>query len=170
MLTTDQKGNIAETSITAAAVKLGVVIYRPVMEGARYDLIFDAGLDLLRVQCKWASRYGDVVIVRCYSSRRSAGGKVVCRRYTDAEVDAFAVYCSDLDMCYLLPAELWAQRRQVHLRLGPTRNNQLEKINWAKDYEFAATLGPHGAIAQLGERRRGTPKVAGSSPAGSIAV
>ncbi len=79
MLTTDQKGNIAETSITAAAVKLGVVVYRPV----------------------------------------------------------------------------------------PTRNNQLEKINWAKDYEFAATLRPHGAIAQLGERRRGTPKVAGSSPAGS---
>ena len=30
MLTTDQKGNIAETSITAAAVKLGVVVYRPV--------------------------------------------------------------------------------------------------------------------------------------------
>src|SRR5205085_8800539 len=30
------------------------------------------------------------------------------------------------------------------------------------------TTATQGAIAQLGERRRGTPKVAGSSPAGSI--
>jgi hypothetical protein len=35
MLTTDQKGNIAETAITAAAVRLGVDVYRPVGEGVR---------------------------------------------------------------------------------------------------------------------------------------
>jgi hypothetical protein len=40
-------------------------------------------------------------------------------------------------------------------------------VNWAKDFEFDATLGPRGAIAQLGERLAGSQKVAGSSPAGS---
>jgi hypothetical protein len=40
----------------------------------------------------------------------------------------------------------------VRLRLAPCRNNQIVKINWAEDYEFAATLGRSGAIAQLGER------------------
>ena len=167
MLTTDQKGNIAEAAIVAAAVKLGIDVYRPVGEGGRYDMIFEVKGALLRVQCKWASRYGDILIVRCYSSRRSAGGKIVNRSYTDEEVDAFAVYSIDLDRCYLLPPSLWAVKRQVHLRLAPTHNNQAERINWARDYEFAATLGADGAIAQLGERRRGTPKVAGSSPAGS---
>jgi hypothetical protein len=167
MLTTDQKGNVAETSITAAAVRLGVEVYRPVGEGQRYDLIFDVGARLLRVQCKWSTRYGDILIVRCYSSRRIAGGKIVCRHYTEAEIDAVAIYCAELDNCYLLPAELWSGRRQLHLRLAPARNNQARGVNWARDFEFAAKLGPQGAIAQLGERRRGTPKVAGSSPAGS---
>jgi hypothetical protein len=167
MLTTDPKGNIAETAIVAAAVKLGIDVYRPVGEGGRYDMIFEQDERLLRVQCKWASRYGDVLIVRSYSSRRSVGGKIVNRRYTMQEVDAFAVYSRDVDRGYYLPPMLWVGRRQIHLRLGPSRNNQSLGINWAKDYEFAATLGRPGAVAQLGERLAGSQKATGSSPVGS---
>jgi hypothetical protein len=50
----------------------------------------------------------------------------------------------------------------IHLRLAPARNNQEFSITYAADYEFS------GAIAQLGERLRGTQEVAGSSPASSI--
>ena len=42
------------------------------------------------------------------------------------------------------------------------------RVNWAEEYEFAATLGVPGAVAQLGERERGTLEVTGSSPVGSI--
>jgi hypothetical protein len=167
MLTTDQKGNIAETAIAAAAVRLGIDVYRPIGEGQRYDLIFDLSSRLLRVQCKWAARCGDVVVVRCYSSRRVAGGGVLSRGYTPAEIDVIAAYCDQLDMCYLLPREPWDGRRHLHLRLARCRNNQVLRTNWAKDFELAATLGRHGAIAQLGERLAGSQKVAGSSPAGS---
>src|SRR5438105_7103412 len=41
MLSTDQKGNIAEAAIALAAAKLGVVVYRPLGEGGRCDMIFD---------------------------------------------------------------------------------------------------------------------------------
>ena len=167
LITTDQKGNIAETAITAAAVRLGVDVYRPIGEGPRYDLIFDVCSRLLRVQCKWSARNGDVVVVRCYSSRRIAGGGVVSRVYTEAEIDVLAAYCDELDTCYLLPRELWSGRRHLHLRLARSRNNQVLRTNWAKDFELAATLGRYGAIAQLGERLAGSQKVAGSSPAGS---
>jgi hypothetical protein len=167
MLTTDQKGNIAETAIVAAAVKLGVDVYRPVGEGGRYDMIFEYDEHLLRVQCKWAARCGDILIVRCYSSRRSAGGKIVNRGYTIQEVDAFAVYSLDVDRCYLLPHRLWVGRRHVHLRLAPSKNNQHLRINWARNFEFAATLGARGAVAQLGERLSGRQKATGSSPVGS---
>jgi hypothetical protein len=166
MLSTDQKGTIAETAIVAAAVKLGIEVYRPVGEGGRYDMIFDFVGRLWRVQCKWAPRHDDVVVLRCYSSRRSRGG-LIRRRYVVGELDAFAAYCPDTDRCYFMPYELFAGRTQVHLRLRQSRNNQAQGINWAKDYEFAATLGPLGAIAQLGERRHGMAEVAGSIPAGS---
>jgi hypothetical protein len=43
VLTTDQKGNIAEAAVALAAVKLGFDVYLPITEGGRYDLIIQAG-------------------------------------------------------------------------------------------------------------------------------
>jgi PD-(D/E)XK endonuclease len=87
--------------------------------------------------------------------------------YSPQDIDAFAAYCPDVGECYFLPIEAFANRIAVQLRLGPTKNNQSVGINWAKEYEFAATLGRPGAVAQLGERRAGSAKATGSSPVGS---
>ncbi len=165
-LSTDQKGNIAEGAIALAAAKLGIVVYRPVGEGGRCDMIFELGEDLIRVQCKWAPLENDVVVVRCYSCRRSAMG-LLKRTYSRAEIDAFAAYCPELDTCYFLPMDVFDGHHQVSLRIHPTRNNQRDGINWAASYEFAATLGRLGAVAQLGERRHGMAEATGSSPVGS---
>jgi PD-(D/E)XK nuclease superfamily protein len=127
----------------AAAIKLGINVYRPVMEGGRYDMIFELGTRLLRVQCKWAPRHGDVVILRCYSARRNRDG-LLRRIYVDGEIDAFAAYCPELDKWYYLPFENFVGRTQLHLRLTPCKNNQALGINWAKDFEFAAKLGAAG--------------------------
>ena len=165
-MTTDQKGAIAEAAIALEALKLGIEVYRPVGEGGRFDMILVVGGRLVRVQCKWATRYGEVVVVRCYSSRRARTG-LVRRLYTADEIDAFASYCFELDRCFFIPIELVATK-EVRLRLSPARNNQRRKISWADDFDFAATLRRNpGAIAQLGEHLHGMQGVAGSSPAGS---
>jgi PD-(D/E)XK endonuclease len=106
-LTTNQKGAIAEAAITKRAVELGVEVYRPAVEGGRYDLIFALEEILLRVQCKWASKYENALLIRCYSCRRAREGMRV-RRYTVAEVDVIAAYSSDTGHCYYLPAPLWS--------------------------------------------------------------
>ena len=167
-LSTDQKGAIAELAIARAATELGIDVYRPMGEGGRYDLIFDLIDRLVRVQCKWANRRGDVVVVRCYSTRRGRQG-LLKRPYAEGEIDALAAFCPDLDRCYYLPYERVVNRTQLDLRLTHSRTNQRVGINWAEDFEFRATLGRvPGAIAQLGERDAGSVEVAGSSPAGSI--
>ncbi len=135
MLSTDQKGAIAEAEIVAAAAKCGIAVYKPVSGASRADLIFDVGTRLLRVQCKSAARRGDVVIVRCYSCRRARTG-VVRRLYTTSEIDAVAAYCHELDRCYFLPFERFALQAAVQLRLAPTRNNQFRRVVWARDFEF----------------------------------
>jgi PD-(D/E)XK endonuclease len=140
MLTTDQKGAIAESEIAIAAVKLGIGVFRPVVEGERYDLIFDLRPRLVRVQCKWAPLYRDVVVVRCYSNRRDRAG-LRRRCYRVDEVDCYAAYCPDNDQCYYLPIERFHPRREIRLRVSPTRNNQRLGVTWAEDFEFAATLG-----------------------------
>jgi PD-(D/E)XK endonuclease len=143
MMTTDQKGGVAELAIALAAVRLGVDVYRPVVEGERYDLIFGFGSKLVRVECKWATLEGDVIVIRCYSSRRGRDG-FLKRRYEPGEIDAFAAYCPANDTCYFLPYDLFARRTHISLRLNPTRNHQSAGVNWASSYEFEATLEPSG--------------------------
>ncbi len=143
MLSPDQKGAIAELAVTHHAARFGVGVLRPLTDGHRYDVVFDVGGKLIRVQCKWASRRGDVVYVHTCSSRRTASG-FVRRSYNGDEVDAIAVYCPDLDECYLLPPTIFSGHPAIQLRLAPTRNNQKRGITWAKDFVFAATLGTLG--------------------------
>ena len=138
MLTTNQRGVIAELTIVADAIRLGVGVYRAV-DDERADLIFDLHPRLVRVQCKAASCYGDVVVARLYSARRTADG-LRRKLYSEDEVDAFAVHCSETKACYFFE---WADlncRSEVRLRLTPTRNNQAKGVKWARDFEFGAKL------------------------------
>jgi hypothetical protein len=155
-VTTDQKGAIAEAAIALAAIRLNVQVYRPMAEGGRCDLILGLGHELIRVQCKWSSLVNDVLIVRCSTFRRTREGYRTTT-YTAADVDAIAAYCDALDRCFLIPIERAEGHRTLALRVGPTQNNQAERINWADDYDLAATLRRHqGAVAQLGERLAGS--------------
>src|SRR4029450_6784435 len=88
MLTTDQKGNVAELAIAKAAIELGVDVYLPIGEGVVYDMIVEIPHRLWRIQCKWAPRCGEVVVLRCYSCRRNRDG-LLRRTYAPGEIDAF---------------------------------------------------------------------------------
>ena len=81
--------------------------------------------------------------------------------YQESEIDLLAIYCNDLDRCYLLPCSLIAGMQMVHLRLSAPRNGQRACINLAEDFDFA------GAVAQLEERRHGMAEATGSSPVSS---
>ena len=143
MLTTNQKGAVAEAEIAAEAIRLGIGVWRPVSDHERYDLILDVDGRLLRTQCKHAGVRGDVVVVPFRTARRAAEG---IRRtlYSESEIDAFAAYCPDTDRCYFLPISDVIGMPSISLRLRATRNNQRARINWAEDFEFAAKLGAPG--------------------------
>jgi PD-(D/E)XK endonuclease len=139
VLSTNQLGAITEAEIVSAALKLGIGVFSAVQD-ERYDLIFDLHPRLLRVQCKTAVVSGDVVVIRCYSTRRSADG-LVKRVYTRAEIDAIAAYCREIDRVFLVSVGRIDGRSHIQLRLCPPRNNQKVGVNWADDFDFAATLG-----------------------------
>ena len=159
-LTTDQKGAIAELAIAAEAARLGFGVMRPITDGHPYDLIFEVAGQLVRVQCKWARRVGEVVSVQAIRSRRIAGGGSLRGTYSADEVDVVAAYCADLDECFAVPITDFGPSGCLYLRLSLARNGQRAGLHFASDY-------PLGAIAQLEERRRGTPEAVGSSPTSS---
>ncbi len=128
----EQKGAIAESQVAAAAIKLVIEVYTPILEDGCFDMIFAfSDGELMRVQCKSASRQGDVVVIRSYSSRRTKTG-MLKRVYTADEIDAAAAYCPDLDRCYLVPVAVVGGPRVIDLRLEPCKNNQRTAINWAE--------------------------------------
>jgi hypothetical protein len=155
MLTTDQKGAFAESMIAAVAIGEGVGVSRPLTD-ERYDLIFDVGERLWRIQCQWAVKLNDVVVIRCRRVRRGPEG-LIRRTYLPGEIDAVAAYCAAIDACFFLPAAVSIGRDAIQLRLAPTKNNQAIGIRWARDFDLRATLRDmQGPIAQLGERRAGS--------------
>jgi hypothetical protein len=138
-LTPSQKGAAAEAGISALAIQLGLIVLRPLCEGSRYDLIFDLEPELLRVQCKMARHRSGVLSVGLQTSRCTPGGYVrTC--YTAAEVDTIAAYSPEFHRGCLIPIDEASERRSIYLRLDPTKNNQLEGIKWARDYEFAPSI------------------------------
>jgi hypothetical protein len=154
------KGSIAEAVIAAEAAKAGVGVYRPLLEGGRCDLLFEIDGQFVRVQCKWGTRQGAVVSAYIGTCRLTPRG-YVRTTYAASEVDAFGVYCAELDECYLIPLRDVAGQSKVQLRLAPAANGQELAIRYAETYRLK------GAIAQLGERLAGSQKVGGSSPPGS---
>ena len=161
MLTSNLKRNLAEMAIALEATKLGIEVLKPLAEHGRYDLAFDLGDRILRIQCQWGTldRRLGVVSVRVGGSRHTPRGYVLSS-YTAEEIDAVAVYCQPLGEVFLVPIDVAAGKKQIHLRIVRPRNSQLACINLASDFQL-------GAIAQLGERSAGSRKVAGSSPASS---
>jgi prevent-host-death family protein len=158
-LTSNHKGNIAEAAIALHAIRLGIEVLKPIAEHGRYDLAFDLGDRIIRVQCKWARLQGAVICINLVGFRWTSSGSVRSK-YTGEEIDAVAAYCEPLDRVYLLPASEVVDRSAFYLRIAPAKNAQRAAINWANNYSL-------GAIAQSGERLRGTQEVAGSSPASS---
>jgi prevent-host-death family protein len=156
----NQKGNVAELAIAAEAARLGIPVLKPLTEHERYDLVFELGTHLLRVQCKWAQRKGDVVLVPCQGSWHSPGRGYVRTSYSPDEVDVIAAYCEELGACYAIPVRDFPRQTQFHLRLAPTRNGQRACLHFADDYRL-------GAVAQLAERLLGMQEATGSSPVSS---
>jgi prevent-host-death family protein len=155
----NHKGNVAELAIAKEAAELGLSVLMPVTEHERYDLALGIGGRLLRVQCKWANRKDEVIVVHLASCRRGPHGHIR-RNYSPAEVDAIGIYCADIDRCFLVPIEVVAGQWAMQLRLAPARNGQRAAVHLADDYDL-------GAVAQSEERCRGTAEAGGSSPPSS---
>jgi PD-(D/E)XK nuclease superfamily protein len=129
------KGDLAEIMIAADLVRRGYRIAIPYGEDSDFDLIVCRDEKLERVQCKYTRSDGGVVVVKCCSHSLTNGRVRATKRYTAATIDWLAVYDASTNRCYYIPAaELGDGMNMMHLRLAPTRNNQVAGIRRAEDY------------------------------------
>lgn len=131
---TKTKGDLAEAVALKAFVQAGYLVSLPFSENTRYDMIIDNKGSLLKVQVKTASLRNGVLK---FNTRRVS--KYVNEQYKLGEIDLFAVYSPDLDQLYTIP---WSPTLGCipHFRISAPKNNQIEAIQWAKDFEFNGSI------------------------------
>jgi hypothetical protein len=128
---TSARGNVSELKVAAAYVEAGFAVSVPLGGGAPYDLIVDTGRRLLKVQVKTGRLRNGCVI---FPMQRYSGHSGKPQSYVRGEIALFVVYCPDNAKIYVW--QFGANPGQGYLRCSETRNNQQQKVRWAKDYEF----------------------------------
>ena len=89
---------------------------------------------LVRIQCKpGVLRKGCIVFKTCITDARRPQGD---GGYA-GQIDAFAVFCPELNRAYLVPIDALPSPFWGYLRVEPALNGQTRSIRWAHDFELA---------------------------------
>lgn len=128
-------GELTELVIMTELTRRGKTVLVPWGDNQRYDLAVDEGEGrVTRIQCKTGrlkQSKGVIVFATCSSYAHRGKGKKSYR----GEADEFYVYCPDNGKIYVVPV-MEASRREMWLRVEPTKNGQAQNVRWAKDYEL----------------------------------
>jgi hypothetical protein len=143
MAETNGIGNLTEAKVMLALVEAGYLVSQPFGNGHKYDLIADDGQKLFRIQCKTGRVRNGVLIFNAYSMPGSKSKKCDYRGLADL----FAVFNPLDGKVFLVPVED-VGRNEVHLRLLPTGNGQLQGIRWAAKYELLPISNNDARVAQ----------------------
>jgi PD-(D/E)XK endonuclease len=129
---TTHRGKATEAIILSILTQLGKSVLIPWGE-ERYDLAIDDVGRLIRIQCKTGVlRKGCVVFKTCITDARRPQGD---GGYA-GQINAFAVFCPELNTAYLVPIDALPSPFWGYLRVEPTLNGQTRCIRWAREFEL----------------------------------
>lgn len=136
MASLKRKGDIAELRVAADLAARSCHVLIPFGEDCDYDLVADYEGRLHRVQVKYTTSDGRIVLVRTRSHSLTKGKVRQTKVYTSKTVDWIAVYDVTTDRCYYVPSWMLGAdgRGGLQLRLVPARNGQSLRIRRAEDY------------------------------------
>lgn len=125
---TTDKGERGEAEVIVALKRLGYQVAIPLGHSLPFDLILIAeeGRRMERVQVKYTTSNGRVVVVRCAS--HSAW---VAYKYSAKLVDWLATYDATTDQVFFVHSCVWDGFATMNLRLVEPVNGQAEGIRWA---------------------------------------
>lgn len=134
MTNTTNLGNIGQAYVIAKFVELGIPVYTPIGEGYPTDLIADFKGKLNKIQIKTTENlHDDSYMVWKITHQQGYHGKRV--KYTNQEVDYFALYCIETKSLYLVPYEK-ANTNELIIRLDSYKGTRTKTMKFESDYMF----------------------------------
>lgn len=126
-----EKGTTTESIVLAELKKCGASVSIP-FGRPRYDVIVDDGVELFRIQIKTGNYIVDDGVVRFNCRSTHINSKGYTSKSYENDVDAFIVYCEEVDGVYWIDIED-AGKRSMSLRVEPASVDH-PTINYADDF------------------------------------
>ncbi len=134
-MNTKNIGNKAEIAIISEFIKNDIAVSVPFGQNEPYDLVINTNKGFKSVQIKHGTYRNGCIVADI--RHRIGFSKIKYSTYTGI-VDYIAVYCSQLDSCYLLDINECNDKTFLQLRIDSPKNNScISTIIWAKDYEMS---------------------------------
>lgn len=132
-----QKGDVTVGYVSAVLIAKGYIVSLPLTANARYDLLFDDGTGIKRVQCKTGRLVPDgscITFNSCSNGWKGPAQKKPRRGY-EGQIDYFGVYYDG--KVYLVPPN--GSVSQIWLRVTPPKRNGRTRrpTRYAKDFEIS---------------------------------
>lgn len=137
---TKRIGNIGEAKVLAKFVECGIPVYIPFGDNEKADLVAEFGGRLNKIQVKTSSvsYAGQTSFSLTSSTSHRKGGKK--NKYSNEEVDYFALYSIARDKIYLLKVPD-KPLNSIVIRYEPTKNGQSNGVKMECDYLLETILG-----------------------------
>ena len=138
MINTKTKGNKAEAVILSEFVKRGFPTMLPFGDNEKYDIVVEINGEFKSIQIKYG-RYRNGCVVAAVTHRIGVNRKKE-ESYV-GKVDYIAIWCEELNTCYLLDLKTFSSKSKTQLRVEhPKNNTSISTVVWAKDYELGKVL------------------------------
>lgn len=133
MMNSKRIGNIGEAKVLAKFVEMGIPIYIPFGDDEKADLIaeFDGKLNKVQVKTSIKSKNGCSIFDLTSSTAHRTNGER--RKYSNSEIDYFALYSLDRDKIYFMKAPE-NPMSAITIRFEDTKSGMKIGINYESDF------------------------------------
>ena len=126
-------GNIGEAKVLAKFVEMGIPIYIPFGDDEKADLVaeFNGKLNKIQVKTSIKSKNGcSIFDLTSSTAHRTSGER---RKYSNSEIDYFALYSLDRDKIYLMKAPD-NPMTAITIRFEDTKSGKKIGVNYESDF------------------------------------
>lgn len=127
-------GDIGVSVVISEFLKHGINVLLPYDDNSPYDIVIYVNNEFYKVQVKTTEKVKYNGSQMDFDVTKSNPYSKIDPKYVEGEVDYFAFYCMENEWCGMLGFDEY--KPQVTFRLKPPKNNQKEKVKFAKDYIF----------------------------------
>ena len=142
---TKLKGDIAEQAAILQAMKRGWGALKPIGDRLSYDLVFDIGGTLVKVQVKYAW-YDDLRGNYVVDNRRTKTNRRVMLRssYEPTDFDFALAYIEQLDLFYVFPVEVFiGYASEIHMVEAGKRQRKPHSAKYRDAWELILHWAVH---------------------------